>query len=159
MTQKSWQIRQACQADADRLTQCMHHAYRQLNAAYGGQALPPMQVDYAEEIRLYPVWVAYAGDTLVGGLILIHEQDYTTIANVAVHPDFQGYGLGRGLIEFAQQQAAQHGHQALRLVTHQAFTENINLYTYLGWKVDKHQENKIFMTKTLPTTNVVGSTS
>lgn len=150
MTKKPWKIRQANLSDANGLAKCMYDAYSQYKEKFGGQDLPPMQVDYEEEIRSYPVWVAYSGDTLVGGLILIHDADYTTIANVAVHPDFQGHGLGRGLIEFAQKQAEQHGHQEIRLVTHAKITENITLYSYLGWKEYERDKSKVFMTKTLP---------
>ncbi len=112
-----------------------------------------MLVDYEEEIRLYPVWVAYSDDILVGGLVLIFSDNYTTIANVAVNPEFQGHGLGRGLIELAQKQAEQRGHDEIRLVTHVNMTENIALYSYLGWKEYERDENKVFMTKILRTEN------
>ncbi|MGF1732563.1 GNAT family N-acetyltransferase [Photobacterium kasasachensis] len=149
MNKKTWEIRQAKLSDADSLARCMYDAYSQFKEKLGGQDLPPMLVDYEEEIRSYPVWVAYAGEHLVGGLILVFSETYTTIANVAVHPEFQGHGLGRGLIEFAQKQAELRGHKEIRLVTHVGMSANITLYSYLGWKEYERSENKVFMTKLL----------
>jgi len=150
MIKKRWYIRHANLSDADALAKCMYESYSQYKDKLGGQDLPPMLVDYEEEIRLYPVWVAYTDDILVGGLVLIFSDNYTTIANVAVNPEFQGHGLGRGLIELAQKQAEQRGHDEIRLVTHVNMTENIALYSYLGWKEYERDENKVFMTKILP---------
>ena len=70
MTTKHWAIRKAVAADADALAECMHKAYRVYTPRLGGEILPPMTMDYAKEIRSYPVWVAESGGTLVGGLIL-----------------------------------------------------------------------------------------
>ncbi|WP_028865883.1 GNAT family N-acetyltransferase [Psychromonas aquimarina] len=150
MTKKTWKIRKAELSDAHGLSQCMYNAYSRLRNKLGGQDLPPMQLDYQQEIRSYPVWTAYSADTLVGGLILLHEADYTTIANIAVHPDFQGHGLGRGLIEFALKQARLHGSREVRLVTHALLTENISLYSYLGWKEYQRSGSKVLMRKALP---------
>jgi predicted N-acetyltransferase YhbS len=50
---------------------------------------------------------------LVGGLILMPEEDHMTIANVAVHPRFQGNGLGRGLMEFGEAEAKKQGYSEL----------------------------------------------
>ena len=42
----------------------------------------------------------YSGDTLVGvGRALSDALDCSYIADVAVHPDYQGQGLGSGIIE------------------------------------------------------------
>jgi len=67
-------------SDAEALAECMHAAYMIYTSRLDGKTLPPMTVDYEEEIRSYPVWVAESDGTLVGGLILMPEDDCMTIA-------------------------------------------------------------------------------
>jgi ribosomal protein S18 acetylase RimI-like enzyme len=50
-----------------------------------------------------------------------------------VRPDRQGNGFGRRLIAFAETEARRRGYSELRLYTHQTMTENITLYTRLGF--------------------------
>ena len=71
------------------------------------------------------------------------------IANVAVCPDFQGNGLGRGLLEFAEAEARKQGITELRRSTHVDLTENISLYRHLGWSESGHEGHIIFMMKIL----------
>ena len=61
------------------------------------------------------------------------EDDCMTIANVAVHPEFQGQGLGRGLLELGEAEAKRLGYSELCLATHLLLAENLSLYTHLGW--------------------------
>ncbi|MBT8351705.1 MAG: GNAT family N-acetyltransferase [Deltaproteobacteria bacterium] len=75
------------------------------------------------------------------------EDEYMTIANIAVHPEFQGNGLGRGLMEFGETQAKQKGYSELRLATHILLTENLSLYSYLGWSEIGRDNSRIFMKK------------
>jgi hypothetical protein len=58
----------------------MQAAYKIYSSRLCGRALPPMAVDYREEIRSFPVWIAESDGTLVGGLILMHENGHMTIA-------------------------------------------------------------------------------
>jgi GNAT superfamily N-acetyltransferase len=127
----------------------MHAAYIIYMSRLNGKTLPPMTVDYKEEIRSYPVWVAESDDTLVGGLILMPEDEYMTIANVAVHPQFQRNGLGRGLMEFAEAEAKRKGYSELRLATHLLLTENLSLYSHLGWSETGRDESRIYMKKVI----------
>ncbi len=93
MSKKSWSIRKARADDAEALAACMDAAYRPYMERLGDAPLPPMTVDYHAEIASYPVWVVEADATVVGGLVLIPEGDGMTVANVAVHPHFQGHGV------------------------------------------------------------------
>lgn len=149
MTKKRWTIRKAVISDAEALAECMHVAYMIYTSRLGGKTLPPMTVDYEEEIRSYPVWVAESDGTLVGGLILMPEDDYITIANVAVHPQFQGNGLGRGLMEFGEAEAKRKGYSELRLATHPLLTENLSLYSHLGWFETGRDESRVYMRKNI----------
>ncbi len=147
MRKKSWATRKAAISDADALAECMHAAYMIYTSRLGGKTLPPMTVDYEEEIRSYPVWVAESDGVLVGGLILLPEDDYMTIANVAVHPKFQGNGLGRGLMALGEAEAKRLGYSELRLATHPLLSEIVSLYSHLGWSETGRDESRVHMRK------------
>lgn len=149
MSKKRCTIRKAVLSDAGSLNECMQLAYKIYTSRLGGKALPPMEVDYREEIRLFPVWVAESDGTVVGGLILMPEDEHMTIANIAVHPQFQGNGLGRDLMEFGETEAIQRGYSELRLATHILLTENLSLYIYLGWSETDRDESRVYMKKNI----------
>ena len=149
MSKRSWTIRKAVVSDAEILAECMHASYLIYTARLGGKTLPPMRVDYKEEIRTSPVWIAESDGMLVGGLILMPEEDHMTIANVAVRPRFQGNGLGRGLMEFGEAEAKKQRYSELRLATHILLTENISLYVYLGWSETDRDEYRVYMRKVI----------
>ncbi len=142
-------IRKASAFDAEALSECMHAAYAIYNSRLMGKTLPPMNVNYEDEIRACPVWVAESDGVLVAGLILMPEENCMTITNVAVHPKFQGNGLGRNLMTLAEAEAKQQGYSESRLTTHVALTENISLYSYLGWSETGRDEYRVYMRKRL----------
>lgn len=111
----------------------MHAAYQTYSDRIDITHLPPMNIDYVEEIRTSEVWIAVSEETLAGAMILVADADQFLIANIAVHPEFQGNGLGRRLIDFAQSQASQRAYTEMHLATHPLLIENISLYTHLGW--------------------------
>ncbi|SES85176.1 N-acetylglutamate synthase, GNAT family [Methanococcoides vulcani] len=147
--QRSWHIRKASIDDAKYLKSCMDLAYTKYLDRLKGERLPPMDVDYEEEITYFPVWVAESDKEIVGGLILIFEDDYTTIANVAVRPDFQGTGLGRRLMDLAESEAKRRGYLEMRLATHVLLTENISFYHHLGWSEIGRDDTRVYMRKTI----------
>lgn len=149
MNQKSWKIRKAFVDDAKDLKNCMDLAYTKYLDRLKGKRLPPMEVDYGEEISYFPVWVAESGKEIVGGLILMFGDNYTTIANVAVRPDFQGIGLGRRLMDLAESEAKRRGYLEIRLATHVLLTENISFYHHLGWSEICRDDTRVYMRKNI----------
>ena len=113
----------------------------------GGQRLPPMDVDYSIEISDHPSWIAEFNGNIVGGLIMKFENEYASIANIAVLPEFQGQGIGGGLMKFAESIAIEKNYSELRLVTHVLLTENISLYLHLGWTEIDRDDNRVYMKK------------
>ena len=71
-----------------------------------------------------------------------------------MHPDAQGTGLGRQLMEFAEQEAARRGLTRVRLYTHEVMTESQAVYARLGYGEDQRTTEdgyrRIFMSKDLP---------
>jgi N-acetylglutamate synthase-like GNAT family acetyltransferase len=147
--QKKWVIRKALVADAKALSDCMHAAYATYTSRLDGQPLPPLTVSYEEEIRNFPVWIAESEGKLVGGLILQEDDKGIPIANVAVSPDFQGYGLGRGLLNYGEAEARRLGYKEIHLATHILLTENHSLYRHLGWTESNRDEVRVYMKKRL----------
>lgn len=106
-----------------------------------------MDVDYTSEIKNYPTWVVESEGGILGGLIMVFENDHASIANIAVNPRFQGQGIGGELIGFAEKKARESSFSELRLATHVLLEENISLYRYLGWEETGRDETRIFMMK------------
>ncbi len=147
---KKWYIRKAVLEDSVGLQNCMESAYASYQDRMGGKRLPSMDLDYSCEIRDFPTWVAEFNGKIVGGLIMVFEKDYASISNIAVHPEFQGQGLGGGLMKFAETLAKEKKYSKLRLVTHVLLTENVSLYLHLGWTEIDRDDVRVYMEKVIP---------
>jgi GNAT superfamily N-acetyltransferase len=126
-------LRRAALADAEAVAGCVHRAY----ARYAGR-LPhppkPVLADYARVVQDEPTWLLEAADgACIGVLVLVPAADYLLIENVAVEPTWQGRGLGRRLLEFAEAEAVRQGFREVRLYTHALMTENRALYARGGF--------------------------
>ncbi|WP_428488244.1 GNAT family N-acetyltransferase [Rhodopila sp.] len=109
--------------------------------------------DYGALIRQGRVHVVDHNGAIGAILVLIPEQDALLLDNVAVAPAAQGLGLGRKMLQFAEQAARDAGYRCIRLYTHQAMTENIALYSRIGYVETHRGEEKglprVYMTKSL----------
>ena len=144
---EQWRIRKAEAGDSVALQACMEAAYAPYKSRMRGKHLPPMDVDYSLEIKNFPCWVADLNGTVAGGIIMIFETDYASIANIAVHPEFQGQGLGAGLMNFAKSKAKEMNYSEFRLATHVLLTENISLYLHLGWSEIARDDVRVYFKK------------
>ncbi|MEM7221719.1 MAG: GNAT family N-acetyltransferase [Pseudomonadota bacterium] len=142
-----WTLRRAEPRDAKAFGQCLEAAY----ADYAGRlaGLPSMSEGLDAEIAEHLVWLAEADGRTLGALVLIEGDGYMGLANVAVHPDARGQGLGRRLLRLAEGEAAGRGYPELRLTTHVEMAETIALYERNGWRRTSREANKIRMTKSL----------
>lgn len=145
----TWTIRQATSADADALTRCMICAYSMYLDRMAAETLPPMSADYLADIQAYPCWVAVSAKSIVGGLFMEFTSDCAMLSNVAVDPLFQGHGLGRGLLTFAEQQAIGRGYSKIQLATHALLQENVALYQHLGWQKIHTEGSRLFFEKSI----------
>lgn len=142
-----WSIRKAASSDGPALEQCMHAAYQPYTDRIDARDLPPLNVDYAEEIRVAEVWIAESDNKVVGALLLATTGDEFSVANLAVHPRFQGNGLGRSLLDFAEKEALGRGYSEMCLSTHSKLSGNISLYRDLGWSEFARGDSHVRMKK------------
>ncbi|WP_254668068.1 GNAT family N-acetyltransferase [Variovorax boronicumulans] len=70
----------------------------------------------------------------VGAALLLDVTDEGFLIDViAVHPDHQGSGAGRALLELAEREALRQGHASIYLFTNEKMTENLALYQRIGY--------------------------
>ena len=119
-----------------------------------GKPPGPMLDDYPALVSAGVVSVLEAPDGAIAAIIvLLPKPDHLLLDNIAVRRASQGQGLGRRLIAFAEAEALRLGYREIRLYTHEMMTENVALYTRLGFVETGrgHQAgyNRVFMAKML----------
>ncbi|MFT6459095.1 MAG: N-acetylglutamate synthase-like GNAT family acetyltransferase [Pseudophaeobacter arcticus] len=141
------EIRKANAADAEALAACIDAAY----AKYASRIsdLPPVSSGISEEIEQSQVWVATESGEVIAGLFLSAHEGVLKLANIAVHPEHGGKGLGRALMERAENEAKRQGMSEMHLSTHVDMPENVRLYQYLGWQEYERNGNRVSMRKNL----------
>ena len=148
-----WSVERALPADADSMCYCVRAAYAHYVERIGIEP-GPMMDDYVARITDDEAYVVRAGDGLAGVLVLIVEPDRLLLDNVAVDPAYSGQGLGRQLVEFAENRARQLGYHDIELYTHEKMTENIAIYRRWGYRILRRVHEKgfdrIYMGKKLP---------
>jgi len=145
----NWRIREALPTDADELQSSMESAYGIYVERLSGTRLPPMDLDYENEIREFPTWVVECDNRVVGGLTMLFGENHAVLANIGVHMDCQGLGIGGGLMKYAEKKAREKNFPEIRLATHVLLEEIVSLYLHLGWKETKRDETRVYMKKDL----------
>jgi ribosomal protein S18 acetylase RimI-like enzyme len=125
-------LRTATAADAPRLAELVDAAYGEYVQRLG-RPPRPMTDDYAAVVRDLRVTVAELDGEIAGLLVLAVDEEGFLIDNVAVHPALQGLGLGRQLLELAEQEARRAGFDSIYLYTHELITERIAMYERIGY--------------------------
>jgi ribosomal protein S18 acetylase RimI-like enzyme len=116
-----------------------------------GREPGPMLDDYARLIQDGHVHVVEHDGVVLGVLVLMPQDDAMLLDNLAVLPSAQGLGLGRRMLEFAERAAIDAGYRSIMLYTNEAMTENIALYTRIGYsethRVEEKGLRRVYMSK------------
>jgi ribosomal protein S18 acetylase RimI-like enzyme len=125
-------LRPATAADVPRLTELAQAAYGQYVERLG-RPPRPMTDDYADVVRSYGVTVAERSGEIVGLIVLRVSDEGFLVDNVAVDPAHHGSGVGSALLERAEVAARRAGFDSIYLYTHEKMTENLALYSRIGY--------------------------
>ncbi len=125
-------IRRASAGDATAADEITSAAYRPYIERIGREPAP-MSADFDALIAAGDVWVATDQERVVGVLVLRFQGTALLLESVAVDPARQGCGIGRALIDHAEQVARDAGLGAVDLYTNAHMTENLRLYPSLGY--------------------------
>ena len=134
-------VRIAGEMDADAIRALTREAYAKWVGVIGREPMP-MQVDYAEALRRHRFDLLYVGERLAALIETAIQGDCLLIENVAVLPAYQGRGLGKRLLDLAEELAAISNLACLRLYTNKLFVANIRLYERRGYYVEREEDFK-----------------
>jgi GNAT superfamily N-acetyltransferase len=148
----TWTIRRATESDATSVADCAVEAFRHYIPRLGLTPIP-MTKDYGAAIANAQVWVAAQQDRTVAALVLDVTDEGFLIDVIAVLPQHQGTGVGRALLELAEQEALRQGHDSIYLFTNEKMTENRALYERIGYVEYKRlafaERTRVFLRKPL----------
>jgi ribosomal protein S18 acetylase RimI-like enzyme len=109
--------------------------------------------NYGALIEEGRVYVVEHDGAVKGILVLFPEENAILLDNVAVAPGAQGLGLGRKMLQFVERVAIERGYRRIRLYTNEAMTENIALYSRIGYveiyRAEEKGLRRVHMTKFL----------
>ncbi len=108
----------------------------------------PSKAAFEKDIERNELYVALSGDKVIGSITLSTEMDdeyipiqwLTTngkniyIHRLCVHPDYQGQGYARELMDFAEAHAKNHGFESIRLDTFSQNRRNQKFYEQRGYQ-------------------------
>ncbi|PWU27138.1 GNAT family N-acetyltransferase [Pseudomonas sp. RW407] len=127
------EIRQATPDDAPAIARLVDEAYSPYIPRIGRKPAPMLD-DYRQVIAEADVFVCALDGEVAGVLVLRPQSPVVLLENIAVAPAFKGRGIGKALLAFCEDYARARRLEAIELYTNQLMTENIALYTKLGYQ-------------------------
>lgn len=126
------QIRKASAVDVPVIKTCAQNAFAVYIERIGREPAP-MVADFAAQVSNGIVFVLGDEAEIFGYVAFYPRNDHIYIENLAVHPQYQGCGIGRQLLAFVEDRARRSGFAAVELCTNQKMYENLKLYPALGY--------------------------
>ena len=131
--------RRASEADLVEIEALISYAYEKYIVRIGRKP-KPMVADYRSALAHHQLWVLSQDQVLVAVLELVAKPAHLLIENIAVLPGRQGSGIGRQLMLFAEEEAKRQGLDEIYLYTNERFTENIAIYSKLGYRETRREQ-------------------
>lgn len=136
VTIETMRIRRAGLRDRAALERLQARAYRR-NAAISGREPIPLGWDYGAILAECESWAVDGRTGVEAALILRLKPDDLYVENVSVLPEAQGVGVGRALLAFAEDRARALRRGALRLLTNEKITRNVEWYQRHGYAIER----------------------
>ncbi len=153
-------VRLALPEDVEGVRACIFAAF-EFYIERIGKPPAPMLLDFEAEIHANRVWVVAPNGAVVGALVQYETDLGFYIDTVAACPSCQGTGVGRALLEFAEQEALRRGYRSVYLCTNSKMTENHVFYPRIGYvEYERKQEtgyDRVFYRKHLIYTQEQGA--
>lgn len=145
-------IRPARPSDQRRIEAIVEAAYGPYLARMSRKPAP-MVDDYAARIAAGQTHVLEQDGAVVGILVLEPGDGFLLLDNIAVDPACHRRGLGRRLMDFAEEEARRQGYGVVELYTNEVMVENIARYRHLGYVETKRERvagyDRVYLRKTL----------
>ena len=130
-------IRRAGPLDLTEIKDCAFAAYNIYVSAIGRKPAP-MVADFEPLIAERLVWLA----PRAGFIVMYPRGRALHIENVAVHPNAQGQGVGKRLMDYAEKHAHNLGLDRIELYTNAKMEGPLRLYPKLGYtETDRRYED------------------
>jgi len=154
------QIRSATPADAEAIASVLFKSFVEYQPRYTAEGftatvLRPQQIE--ARMTEGPIWVALENGVFVGTVSVVLKPEGLYIRGMAVDPIARGKGIGRKLLDCAEEFAIQNGCERLFLNTTPFLSSAIKLYERYGFQRSSAGPDNLFgtplftMTRTLPT--------
>ncbi len=140
-------LRRAEESDLDAIRGVLRAAYTPFIESLPD--LPDVAALTEKEFEKSDVTVAELDGVLIGVAVAATRPPVAHLANLAVHPNAAGKGIGRALIDHVTNAARGNGCKELVLATHPLMPGNVDLYRHLGWNVTELTPRKIVMSRKL----------
>ena len=125
-------LRPAKSEDLSAVAALIEAAYRHYVPILGRRPRP-MDDDLQARLGNGELFVIEEDGTLLAVLTMMVQAAAVQIFNFAVHPDAQGRGLLRQMLDFAEAAARREDKSKLTLYTNAAMTRNRAIYAHLGF--------------------------
>lgn len=131
-------IRPALLDDLQSVRDCALQAYSPYIPRIG---IPPapMVADFALYIANGTVYVGCLAERIIGYVVFFKQKNHLQLENIAVLPEYTGQGLGKQLILFVERTARAQGINRVELYTNVAMSENLAMYSALGYTEVKRE--------------------
>jgi len=151
-------FRRATFADMHHVWHIVYHAY----AAYIpllGRTPPTFLENFDNHIAAKNLWLLDSADGVNAMVVLTPARDHLMIQALCVNPAYQGQGLGRQALAFAESHARALGYDELRLYTNSKMSRNLRIYRQWGFR-ETHRESydwgkRVHMRKLLKAARVI----